>query len=123
MVMQRSLTVILIVFLFATCSRKQHMSQAQPSGPAITETHWTLAELMGKPISAPAQGQKEMYMILRKENGRVEGNSGCNSFSNNYELKESNKITFKQMVSTKMAYIDMQDEIELLKVFDQADSY
>ena len=78
---------------------------------------------MGKKISRPALGQKEIHMILKKDSARVQGNSGCNTFTGGYELKEPNRISFSQVASTQMACIDMENETQFLKVLSQADSY
>ena len=45
----------------------------------LEETHWTLVELMGKPVTDTPE-RKEMYLVLHKDQNRVEGNGGCNAF-------------------------------------------
>lgn len=54
---------------------------------------------------------------------RAAGNSGCNSFTGSYELKDGSRIRFSQMASTKMACMDMTIEQEFLNILQSADSY
>ena len=60
---------------------------------------------------------------MRLRNSRVNGNSGCNTIAGSYELLEQNRIRFSQMISTKMACMDMEIESEFLNVLNIADSY
>ena len=123
--MKQFLTFKLIALFLFGCSNKHHITQSQPSDASITETYWKLTELMGKKIPSTMQGHKEMYMILKKETDRVQGNSGCNTFAGSYELREPRRITFSQIASTKMACLDfdMNTETVFLNVLSQADSY
>jgi heat shock protein HslJ len=87
----------------------------------LEETHWTLVELMGKPISDTPE-RKEMYLILHKDQNRIEGNGGCNAFSGTYVLK-NNEISFGPLVSTKVFCPALQYENEFLKALSTANHY
>lgn len=87
----------------------------------LEETHWTLVELMGKPVSDTPE-RKEMYLILHKDQNRVEGNGGCNAFSGTYILK-NNEISFGPVVSTKVFCPALQYENEFFKALSTANHY
>lgn len=93
------------------------------TNPELTETYWKLTELMGKPVAMTPADKREMHMILKNENSRIQGHAGCNSFTGSYELKEGNRIVFSKMAVTQMACIDMETEDQFLKVLETADNY
>jgi heat shock protein HslJ len=64
-----------------------------------------------------------MRMILKKEGNQVSGNGGCNSFRGSYTLLEGNRLSFSQLVSTKMACINMEKEGTFMEVLQKADNY
>lgn len=103
---------------------------AKLSGPVskvpdalLIETYWKLTEIMGKPVSGPADGKREAHVILKKEKNRVQGHGGCNAFSGTYELKELGRISFSPMASTKMACPNLDQESAFMSVFQKADGY
>jgi|SwirhisoilCB3_FD_contig_61_2766188_length_715_multi_2_in_0_out_0_1 heat shock protein HslJ len=87
----------------------------------LEETHWSLVELMGKPISDTPE-RKEMYLVLHKDQNRVEGNGGCNAFSGTYVLK-NNEISFGPLVSTKVFCPALQYENDFFKALSTANHY
>src|SRR6185312_6294856 len=87
----------------------------------LQETHWTLVELMGKPVTDTPE-RKEMYLILHKDQNRVEGNGGCNAFSGTYVLK-NNEISFGPLVSTKVFCPALTYENEFFKALSTANHY
>lgn len=92
------------------------------SDAPLQETHWKVVELMGKKIPDSATN-KEMYIVLRKEQNRVEGNGGCNAIAGSYTLSKNNQIAFSQMISTKMMCPGIKYEDEFLKSLASADHY
>ncbi len=98
-------------------------TQADTGGtpaPALKETYWKLVELRGQPVKTV---RKDAYMIL-KNDGRVQGNGGCNGMGGSYVLKEPNRLSFGPMISTMMACAEgMDTEQGLHAVLEQADSY
>jgi len=89
----------------------------------ITEKYWKLIELNGKKISKDENQSREIYFILKKEDKRVVGNGGCNTFNGRYELAEGNRLRFSKMASTMMACPDLDAETEFLLVLQTADNY
>lgn len=87
----------------------------------LFETHWKLVELMGHKIQDSAT-KKEMYLVLKKTESRVEGNGGCNAFSSTFTL-QNNQITFGPLVSTKMFCQGIEAENEFFKALSSADHY
>ena len=87
----------------------------------LFETHWKLVELMGHKIQ-DSSIKKEMYLVLKKTESRVEGNGGCNAFSSTFTL-QNNEITFGPLVSTKMFCQGIEAENEFFKALSSADHY
>lgn len=94
----------------------------QSTAAPLQETHWSLIEIMGKRIPA-SDVNKEIYIVLRKEQNKVEGNGGCNAIAGSYTLGKKNQIAFSQMVSTKMMCPSIKYEDEFLKSLASADHY
>lgn len=89
----------------------------------ITEKYWKLIEIEGQPVVVDDRMRSEPYIILKKENNRLVGTSGCNSFNGTYELEGMNRIHFSKIAATMMACINMDIEQKMLKVFEMADNY
>ena len=88
----------------------------------LLDKHWTLVELMGKPLK-DTPVMKEMYLVLKKAEARVEGNGGCNAFSGTYTLTNENEISFSPLVSTKMYCKGINYEDEFFKALSSANHY
>ena len=89
----------------------------------IVEKYWKLVELNGKEIVVGKNQDFAPHITLKKENSRVFGHGGCNSFQGFYELSEAKKIKFSKMGSTKMLCDIMETEQELFSVLEMADNY
>lgn len=92
------------------------------SDASLVETYWKLTELGGKPWQSK-KGVREIHIILKQKDSRVQGFLGCNTCSGSYELKEGNRISFKNVAITLMACPDMTMEDELKKVLERTDNY
>ncbi|MEL4307785.1 copper resistance protein NlpE N-terminal domain-containing protein [Joostella sp. CR20] len=90
---------------------------------ALTNKKWKLVTLMGKPVAEIGKVGTEPFIEFNTEEGRVFGNSGCNSFSGTYSLKEGNRFGTSQMISTRKACMDMTVETQFLGVLQKADTY
>jgi heat shock protein HslJ len=101
----------------------KYILSKQAATASVTETYWKLTELMGQAIPALKEGQKEVHIILKKQDTRITGFAGCNRINGGYELKEGNRIKFTGLISTLMACADMKTEQELLKLLPQVDNY
>jgi Uncharacterized lipoprotein NlpE involved in copper resistance len=91
----------------------------------VTEKYWKLIELAGKEITSSPEGQnREAHFILKNEDKRVTGNTGCNNMNGTYQLSgEENTIRFSPLATTRMACIGIDYEYEYLKVFEICDNY
>ena len=96
---------------------------ASPVNAELVETYWKLTELMGKPVKKTPQGKREVHIIMKKQDNRIQGFGGCNSITGVYELKKGAFISFKNVASTLMACADMETEAALKKVLERADNY
>jgi len=100
-----------------------NMGAEKKANAELVETYWKLTELMGKRVAPPAQGKKEVHIIIKKQDDRIQGFAGCNSIMGSYELKEGNFITFKQVASTRMACDDMTIENQFKEILGRVDNY
>ena len=116
--------------LFINCTHTKKMAAAENGNMAantpaasLTETYWKLTELMGKPVTMGSGQQKEVHMILRKAENRVEGFAGCNGFGGTYTTKNDFNISFTDMIHTMMACPSLDTENELFTVLKTIDNY
>jgi len=88
----------------------------------MKEKRWKLVELRGKPVPAM---EREPYLILRAEDGLVNGYGGCNTFGGSYTIDEAtSRIRFGQLAMTLMACSEGMDvEGEFTKILEEADNY
>jgi heat shock protein HslJ len=121
-------TFLGLVAICMNCNASQKASGSKisidtvPSVNApLFETHWKLVELMGHKIH-DSSIKKEMYLVLKKAETRVDGNGGCNAFSSTFTL-QNNRITFGPLVSTKMFCQGIEAENEFFKALSSADHY
>ena len=98
------------------------MDSEKKSNATLAETYWKLTELMGKPVTTPA-GEREIHIILKIQDNRIQGFAGCNSIMGSYELKDGNFIRFRDVASTKMACDDMTIENQFKEILERADNY
>lgn len=117
--------IYLAAILFAglqACNSSQKAGKS--SATELTDTYWKLTELNGKAIGEAGTDRREVYVILRKQDSRVQGNAGCNGYGGTYTLDPNGfNIKFSAMMSTQMACPGLDIENQFLKVFEQADSY
>lgn len=122
------LVSLLMVVVFSGCKSTQTTGVAnQPKSAsqnmAIQETYWKLTELMGKPLKQSDGMKKEIHIILKTQDNRLQGFGGCNTLMGKYELNEGNRITFTGVASTMMACPDLAIEAEFNKMLAAVDNY
>ena len=78
----------------------QTPAAAKRNGPKLHGTYWRLVELNGKP-AAPGMGRTQPYIMLHKEQGTLEGSSGCNGVVGTY-VAEQNALQFTPSATTLM---------------------
>jgi len=93
---------------------------AQPV--SLEDTTWNLAELNGKAIEQPKQGQGAHFVLMSKDK-RVAGSGGCNRVFGGYTL-DGDKLAFSKMASTMMMCEEsMALEQSFLKTLDTVASW
>ncbi len=90
---------------------------------AIIEKYWKLVEIEGAKVIPSDDWAREPHLILKMEENRVIGNTGCNSLFGTYELRRGNRISFSQLGATRMACPGMELEQQLFAVLELADNY
>lgn len=89
----------------------------------LTDIYWKLVEINGKSVEG-LDLNREPYLRLNTENMRAEANGGCNGMGGTFELDpETNRLSFSQFMSTKMACPNMEIEGLLAGVLERTDSY
>lgn len=127
-------TLALIIMATISCNttkkdkvkteENSEQKQEMVSDNGIVEKYWKLKTLEGKDIEMAENQEKEIYFMLKTDENRVVGFSGCNTFNGTYTLEKGNRIRFTQMLSTLKACPDVDiNESEFLKVFELADNY
>lgn len=102
--------------LLAACASEPGSQQGGPVPTApLTNTYWKLVELRGNKVDVPQGEQGEPHMIFR-DDGQVNGFSGCNRFVGEYTVTGAN-LLFDSMASTRMACPDDSYESDLYDVF------
>ena len=89
----------------------------------LQETYWKLFEVMGKPVTTPADA-KQVHLKFRKESNRLEGFAGCNTLMGQYIHTAHKKISFDAGSTRMMCEGErMETENSLITVLGMADSY
>lgn len=113
-------TLALISIVVTGCNSSKKMTNNNP----ITEKYWKLKTLEGREIKMVKNQEREIYFMLKTDEPRVTGFSGCNTFTGEYILKEGNRIRFSNIAVTLKACPDVAiNETEFLDFFKLADNY
>lgn len=67
----------------------------------ITATAWQLSSVNGNAINT-SDYDRGIPDATFGTDGRVNGGNGCNNYGGSYTLEDNGKLTFGQMMSTKM---------------------
>lgn len=122
------LSIFIVLFALAACKPAQKIPAVPvpptpPQAYEMQETDWKLTELMGKPVVNNETMKTAIHLILKKEDNRVQGFSGCNTIMGSYELKDGNRIAFSKMASTMMACPELATESEFNEMLGSVDNY
>lgn len=91
--------------------------------PRLEDRHWTLVELQGQPVE-PSEHQREAFLFLRAEDGRMHGNGSCNMYNGSYAVKTGQRIEFgRNIAMTMMACPEMQLEQAFIEMLQAVDNY
>lgn len=90
----------------------------------ITEKYWKLKTLEGKDVVMAENQEREIYFTLKTDDNRIQGFSGCNTFSGSYTIEKGNQIRFDQLATTMKICPDVEvNDSDVLNVFNIADNY
>jgi len=87
----------------------------------LVEKYWKLTELFGEPVTS--EGGNEAHIIFIKEDNRITGKSGCNTFNGSFALMAGNRISFSKTMSTMMMCANIETETKMYQVLEMADNY
>lgn len=87
----------------------------------LSENKWILSELNGKAIANKTG--KDFFINLDSKSGRFAGFAGCNNLNGQYTMTKPGKLSFTNMLSTKMACDDMKTEADFMKAMATVDNY
>ncbi|SFR62337.1 Heat shock protein HslJ [Marinobacter daqiaonensis] len=104
----------LALLMVACASGPSPQRGAIPTAP-LTNTYWKLTALGGEEVAVPAGEPGEPHLILR-DDGKVNGFSGCNRFVGEYTVQGEN-LLFDSMASTRMACPEDTYESRLYEAF------
>ncbi|GGY72574.1 META domain-containing protein [Marinobacter zhanjiangensis] len=114
----RAIYLMAFAVMLSACAAPGPQSSGGPIPTApLTNTYWKLMSLQGTGVDVPRGAQGEPHMIFR-DDGKVNGFSGCNRFVGEYTVSGAN-LLFDSMASTRMACPDDDYETVLYEVFSQ----
>jgi heat shock protein HslJ len=117
-------TVLAMVLILGSGACKTSQKTGENKSGNLLEKYWKLDQIMGMDISSlDSKLPNDAYVTFKKEDNKVIGNFGCNSFTGAYELGENNRIHFSQLVGTLKMCMDMTVEAKMKQAFELADSY
>ncbi len=99
----------------------QSANNTQQQYSLTKNTKWILTSLNDKSVQEAGFKERTPFIILDKQEGRIMGHSGCNSFNGKAELGDSS-IKTGVLMSTK-AFCMGVPEHELFKYLEEVDSY
>ena len=102
------------------CSTFNKISSSAPD-TNLYSTQWQIVELDGTPITGLVNN-KTPYLSFDKKENRYTVITGCNTLAGTTEIS-SNKLKFKQGISTMMHCQDMRVEDGFKKIMDGISSY
>lgn len=85
--------------------------------------YWRLEELFGDDIDHKNQGRREPHLILKQQDRRVTGSTGCNTLTGTYTIVEPNDIAFDSLITTKVACPDAIYESRFIEMLEQVETY
>ena len=94
--------LFVLLALLAGCAVTTNNGAPDAAGAELLETHWRPVEIDGKPLTIQP-GTREPHIVLTRE-GRVSGNTGCNSLGGAYR-QSVDGLRFEKLVMTRRACV------------------
>jgi len=120
-----------LVLLAVSCAGKrissvqvsaENAKQDESAVSKLIGSYWQVVELNGIPVDTSGSGEREAHIVFERLNNQVFGSGGCNRFSGHYEI-HNNKIRISQILSTKMACMNVPYEDDFFRILQTSDSY
>lgn len=88
---------------------------------ALAETKWGLVELNGKAIET--RTRRDYFINFDSKSGTFRAFVGCNTMSGKYFMKSEGKLGFSDVISTRKACDNMNDERNFFNNLQKIDNY
>jgi putative lipoprotein len=99
------------------------VAPTKSAGPKLHGTYWSLVELNDKP-AVPGMGRTQPYIRLHREQGSLEGSSGCNGVVGTYIVEQSAlRITPSATTMMMCPPVLMEQEQSLINALKATSSY
>lgn len=95
----RKLIITILPFILLSCSSLDKASGGQPRLSDLVGSEWVLESLKGQAVTE-SDFMKGLPSLVFKEDGGLQGSTGCNSFTGNFTLGDALKLN--PGVMTKM---------------------
>lgn len=89
----------------------------------VTERYWKLISLNNKAITVTETQPREAHFILKNQENRVNGHTGCNAMNGTYEMGANRKLEFKGLISTRRACMEAPYESEYTQMLGKVRTY
>lgn len=92
---------------------------------SVEERYWKLKTLGEYAVEMEEGQEREIHFILKKNNGRIGGFAGCNTFGGDYKIDaDKNTIEISKLITTLRAcpHLNLQDS-NFTGVLSKADNY
>lgn len=118
----KTISLLSLSIVLFSCNATKKVKAEKNS--EITEKYWKLIEIREQKVTAENFASKEPHLILKVADNKVNGNGGCNSFFGTYTLQaDSNRISFSQIGSTRMACLKPTVESDFFNALETVDNY
>ncbi|CAN5398108.1 hypothetical protein BH10BAC5_BH10BAC5_11640 [soil metagenome] len=116
--MKKIINIFILILLYGTIFSGCRSSDSVMEGKNIMlkNTKWEIISINKNPVES-----SRIYLIFN-ENGKVNGNAGCNTMEGSYTVEET-RIKITDILSTKMYCSDMEKENMLLAALPEADTF
>lgn len=123
--MKKLISLVFVTILFSiSCKSTKEMKSADNTQQKLTltkDTKWILTSFNGNSVQEAGFKERTPFIILDKQEGRLMGHSGCNSFNGSIELGDSSIKT--GILNSTKAYCIGVPEHKLFKYLEEIDSY
>ena len=119
------------MIIFLSCAgNRLTKNQAVPVGDTDTinqdaslfERYWQVIQLNGTSIQCTERSGREAHIIFNVQDSRISGSGGCNQFSGYFEVN-GNQIRISNIISTKMACMNVPYENEFFGFLQEVNTY